>query len=206
MALVVDGLISRHRTGAERAADFTRGYMLERARMGLGNFGACGDPAWLTLPSGESVSEICGGGMLEVCTGTHVKRWADQAARLKTSLEAWRPKMVAAAQQANDPSKAAPLLGKFVAWSKTYGETPKQAHWSKLGSAERAQALANLVSEGACLLQMMQQETQRLAPGSAPPVDPGPVTPGPPVAFNDPFAFAGFLILAYFLATQVDWS
>lgn len=173
--------------------------------MMFGSFGACGDPQWLTLPSGESVSEICGGGLLEVCTATHVKRWADQAARLKKSLDAWSATMVAAAQKVQDPSKAAPLLVKFGTWKKTYGDTPKEAHWSKLGSAERAQALANLVQDGACLLQLMQQEATRLAPGSAPPVDPGPVTPGPTPSFNDPFMVLAVLAGLWILS-QVDWG
>jgi len=168
-------------------------------------FGACGDPGWLTLPSGESVTAICGGGLVEVCVGSHVRRWGEQARKLQSALNRWRATMVTASQTSGDVSIAAPLVSEYGKWFQRYQDTPREPHWAQLGNDDRAQALASLVQDGACLLQQMQQETYRLDPSKRPKVDPGAPTPGPAPGFNDPFMFAGILFLAYLLATQVDW-
>lgn len=171
----------------------------------LPSFGACGDPAWLTLPSGESVTAICGGGLLEVCTSAHVTRWRAQLERLASALARWRAALVTATQASGDAAKAGALVSEYAKWFQRYQSAPKGPHWSGLGNDDRAQELATLVQDGACILQQMQAETARLQPGKAPTVDPGPLTPGPAPGFNDPFLFAGGLFLAWLLVTQVDW-
>jgi hypothetical protein len=138
--------------------------------------------------------------MVEVCTGAHVRRWAAQAKRLAKALNTWRATMVSASKAAGDASIAGKLVSSYAAWFQSYSAADKEPHWAGLGNAERAQELATLVQDGACILAQMQQETERLQPGAGPQVDPGPPAPGPsPGLFNDPFAVVALLAGVYLL-------
>lgn len=116
-----------------------------------------------------------------VCSQTDCDAWVAHIGRLVSALDKTRGRLVTLSQQTGDASNAAPLVGELGKWVLRVSDLGSCSYFPTAAATQAPNQwtyrAAQLVSDGACLLERMDNEVSRL--GGQAPVRPQPPTPPP---------------------------